>query len=204
MTLNELISWLNANQGAATVIGTLAAALLTGLGWTIAQSIRASAKAVATPAPTVPSTQSDPSRLDDLLEQKSIKVGVLDYPPMMTFTVDPSGLVHAAGIYPRLIAKIAEEECLAVEWIVLNWSDVIDAVKQDRVHMVASIFWTPKRSEHATFCSGMHRIGVTGIVRADETLITTHEDLKRADLKVGVVRGEIGWEYATDVLNLAF
>lgn len=204
MMLDQIVGWLNANPGAATVAAAVVAVVLSGVGWLVAQPFRASTKNLRPSAHQVAGRADSESGLDDVMDRKAIKVGVLDYPPLMTFTRDDRGSTTATGIYPRLISKFAKEEGIAVEWVVLNWSEIIDSVKQGRVHLVASVFWTPKRSEHATFCAMLHRIATTGIVRSDEARIETHEDLKRGDLKIGVVRGEIGWEYSIDMLNLAF
>jgi Bacterial extracellular solute-binding proteins, family 3 len=201
--LQHSLDWFNANQGVLAVLSIIIAIILPILGWLFVGS-----KNIGIEKRTATQKQLaqkvDESTLDEILATKRLKVGILDYPPLMSFKTSELGIVQASGIYPRILQKLADEEGLSLDWEVLLWSDITNAIKQGRVHVVASIFWTSRRSEHATFCGLMHRIGVTALVRSSEGRVKTHEDLKRQDIRIGLVRGEIGWEYASDMLNLGF
>lgn len=197
MTFDELVRWFNANAGAAQVIGPLAALLLSGAGWAVWQFvISRSAKARVVPA-------GSSTAFDRIFANREIRVGVLDYMPLMGFRRHGDEF-EGIGIYPRMLSRIAQDHGLSVDWYPINWSDILTAIDTGKIDVVASIFWTEKRSEVAAVCGKMHRIGVTALVLADDDRVKSHEDLQRSDLKIGVVRGEIGWEYAIDTLRLEF
>ncbi len=144
-----------------------------------------------------------PSALADIFAHKVIRVGVINVPPTVT-VIQNGEEIDADGIFPRLLKYIAEKEHLKIEWVPVSWSDIFEAVRTRKVHLVPSIYLTNKRAEHATFCSKILRVKITGVVRADETRILTHDDLRKPDIRIGIIRFESGWEYAVDRLNLAF
>jgi ABC-type amino acid transport substrate-binding protein len=197
--MTEIVAWLDVHSGTATILAVLLAGLLSGIGWFLGTHVFRGKKEV--PFSSATEGAIGKSRLAAILKSKKLRVALLDYPPLMSFVQEGDEAV-GRGIYPRMLNHIATDEGLEVEWSIINWSEITDVVEKNKVDVVASIFWTPRRSGHATFCGMMHRIGVTGVVRGDDDRIKSHEDLARDDIRIGTVRGEIGWEYAMDVLHL--
>lgn len=200
MDFGGAIQWLNENPGAAGIVAVLVAALITAVGWALREVLKDihARRAKASEG----ASEVELSTLQRIMASKRMRIGVLDYPPLMTFS-RTGETVDADGVFPRFLKHIANQEGLATEWVPLNWSELIEATKSGRVDMVASVFWTQRRSEQVSFCALLHRIGVTGVVREGETRINTHADLAHPEIRIGVVRGEIGWEYAIQCLSLA-
>ncbi|MBN8649301.1 MAG: transporter substrate-binding domain-containing protein, partial [Caulobacterales bacterium] len=201
MQLDNLIKWLNVNQGATNIIAVVIAAMLAGLGWVISGILKkpaANFKSIddSSTAETVTTT------LSKVMAKKEICLGVLEYPPLMSYKIKNDGSIEAFGIFPRLLSKIVSNSDIRIIWKALDWSSLMTALNEEEVDAICSIFLTPRRSEIASFCGLIHRIGVSGIVRFSENRIVTQKDLLNEEIKIVVVKGEIGWEYSRDVLNL--
>jgi len=66
--------------------------------------------------------------------------------------------------------------------------------------VVSGIFPTISRSFEVSFARPVMYVGLAGVVRADDSHVWTPESLQREGLRVAVVNGEVGHEYARKFL----
>lgn len=130
-----------------------------------------------------------------------LRVGCLWYPPFVEFTQEGE-TVLAKGLYPMMLEHISRQSGIHVEYQILRWDTAIEAVNENQVDIVACVLQSGKRRENCDFVGTLYRVGVGGVVRADQNKIRRHEDLANPDVRIAVTKGEIGWEYAERYLNL--
>jgi ABC-type amino acid transport substrate-binding protein len=138
--------------------------------------------------------------LADIRENGVLRVGCLWYPPFIEFTQQGEKVV-AKGLYPTMLDHVASQNGLHVEYQILRWDIAIEAINRRQVDVVACVLQSGKRRESCDFCGSLYRVGVGGVVRADQEKIKRHEDLTNPELRIAVTKGEIGWEYAERYLN---
>jgi hypothetical protein len=131
------------------------------------------------------SSRAAGTALSRIRNSRRLIAACISQPPLLDF-VDDGKQVSAAGLYARLAEEVAVLEGLTIEY----------------VGVVLCTFPTPERLRRVDFAALLHRIGVGVIVRTGPRCVTSVDDLKRADIHVGVVRGEVGWEYAKAFLKL--
>jgi ABC-type amino acid transport substrate-binding protein len=79
---------------------------------------------------------------------------------------------------------------------------MVDAIVSHQVDVVLCTFPTPDRLRRVDFAALLHRVGVGAVVRSKQGRVKSADDLKRPDIYVGVVKGEVGWEYSRAFLTL--
>lgn len=149
-----------------------------------------------------PTQASSPSDILANVRQRGVlRVGCLWYPPFVEFTQEGEKVV-AKGLYPTMLELIASQSGIRLEYHILRWDMAIEAVSHCQVDVVACVLQSGKRRAHCDFVGTLYRVGVGGVVRADQKKIKRHEDLTKPEVRIAVTKGEIGWEYAERYLRL--
>jgi ABC-type amino acid transport substrate-binding protein len=133
--------------------------------------------------------------------RKTLRVGCLWYPPFVEYT-QTEGNVTSSGLYPALLKQIARQENIEVHYKILKWDDAILAIENRDVDVVACVLNSKRRRESCNLIGTLYRVGVGGVVKANQKKINHASDLIRSDVRIAVTKGEIGWEYAERYLNL--
>ena len=141
-------------------------------------------------------SESDPGNciLTRILRNKVIKFAALHYPPLCEVVNVGEGK-RAAGLYGMILEKVAAKHELKLECEACSVREGIALVSAGRVDFVLSIFQTTERSKHVDFAACTHSVAVGGLMRAVDRTVSGISDLRRPDVNVAVVRGEIGYEF---------
>lgn len=138
--------------------------------------------------------------LEEIRKRKVARVGILHYPP---FTVCLGEADEApTGLYADLLRSFCISEGIAVEFMPIRFSSALAAVRDGQVDMVLSTFQTPRRSREVDFCTFMHSVSVSGVVRRTENRIKSQTDLMQHHLQFVVCKEEIGHEILEDHLRI--
>lgn len=130
-----------------------------------------------------------------------LRVGCLWYPPFVDYTTE-SGAVNAYGLYPTILASLATSEHVQISYSVLKWHEAIESLERREVDVVACVLKSAERRSRCDFAGTIFRVGVGAVVRRGQSKIKDHGDLARLDVSIAVTKGEIGWTYARDDLEL--
>lgn len=148
----------------------------------------------AVPAPVA-------SRLERIRKTGTLRCGVIHHPPL-SFIDYEGGRTTFGGYYVDLARRVGVEQGLEVEFVALDWGLLPTAMDEGGVDLVLSIFETRARLGYADFVAAFHKIGVSGVVRDSPTPIRDVSQLSDPNTRVGVVVGEVGWEYVVHELRL--
>lgn len=147
------------------------------------------------------SLQGSEDVLERVFASKVIRVGFFRYPPLID--VDASeDFTSPDGLYGEMLKLIASQEGLSLECVVLNTGDAIEAIEQQKVDLVLCIFRTDERSKKVDFSALLHTVKVGGLKLASESSIKAVGDLQQTDIRVAVIQGEIGHEWARVAMRI--
>lgn len=141
------------------------------------------------------------SRLELVRERQILRCGVINHPPLSSWDHD-GALTTFAGYYVELAREVGAREGLAIEFVAMDWGVLSTAFSELHVDIVLSIFETKARLQYADFVACMHKVGVSGVMRPDSVPLSSVSELSDPELRIGVVVGEVGWEFVTHELEL--
>jgi ABC-type amino acid transport substrate-binding protein len=147
---------------------------------------------------------SDPRRdqhIDVLVRiraERRVRIGIVHYPPFTSSIGDE----RESGLYVDLLRALCDSEGIEPVFVPIRFSGAVDAVCNDHVDMILSIFQTPRRSKMVDFCAFMHMVTVSGVVRRAEDRILSQSDLLQLPLRFVVCKEEIGHELLEDQLKV--
>ena len=128
---------------------------------------------------------------NEVFANKTIKVGYISYPP--GFIVDPN-TKEKSGIFNDVLAEIAKRNGLTIDYKVeVTWATMIEALKTDRVSLIANPVWSTKeRKENADFSKPVYFSPIGVYVRADDYRFDTDRTkLNDPKVKIAAVDGEV-------------
>ena len=140
--------------------------------------------------------------LEMIKTSRLLRVGCLWYPPFVEYKIGRES-VEASGFYPDILTALAKSQGIGVRFSVLKWHEAIDALERHDVDVVACVLKSAERRASCDFAGTVFRVGVGAVVQQAQTKIRDHGDLARDDVSIAVTKGEIGWTYATENLELA-
>lgn len=132
---------------------------------------------------------------------KVLRVGCLWYPPFVDYTID-GDVVNGYGLYPTILATLANSEQIKIKYSVLKWHEAISSIENGLVDVVACVLKSGERRKHGDFAGTIFRVGVGAVVKRGQSKIGDHGDLARPDVSIAVTKGEIGWTHATEDLGI--
>lgn len=142
-----------------------------------------------------------PKRMDRVRASGKLRCGVVNHPPLSAWRY-VKGSVEYTGYYPELARQVGRETDLDIEFCEMDWGVLPHAFTEHNLDLVLSIFDTTVRQEFADFAVALHKVGVGGVMSGDRPPLMDVSDLSKPDIRVGVVIGEVGWEYITRELRL--
>jgi polar amino acid transport system substrate-binding protein len=138
-----------------------------------------------------------------LFYNNSINVGFISYPP--GFIVDPN-TKEKSGIFNDILLEIAKRNNLLINYKEeVTWATMIEALKTDRVNLIANPVWaTPERKENADFSKPVYFSPIGVFVRADDNRFDTDRTkLNDPKIKIAAVDGEINYSIGKQDFPLA-
>ncbi|MBI5214611.1 MAG: transporter substrate-binding domain-containing protein [Ignavibacteriae bacterium] len=137
--------------------------------------------------------------------QWHLKVGIVDYPPFCTPKYEMEKIIDAEGLYPILLKKIIKsfnrEAKMKYSWELVNWDNLYRAITTD-FDILISVFATGYRTQLGRSCRTIHQVPICGLCKKSNTRIPdTIEALITDDrIKIGLLKGEIGYVWAEETL----
>lgn len=141
------------------------------------------------------------SRLEAIRSRGSLRVGVINHPPLSSWSKIGS-ITSFSGYYVELAREVGMAENVRMEFVPIDWGVLSSSFTNLNLDLVLSIFETRARLRFGDFVACLHKVGVSGVMRADSEKITDPSHLSDPHLRIGVVVGEVGWEYVTHELRL--
>lgn len=158
------------------------------------------------PEPQKGDKEPDPARImsrrQRITSEGVIRVGCIKHPPLADFEVDTYGDYIFSGLYVEMALELGRTSGLTVMFTPVDWSELKTSFTDLSLDLVLSVFESSGRREFADFVAAMHKVAVTGVVRSDDMRVHDISDLYDRNIRIAVVRGEIGWEYAFRELRL--
>lgn len=139
--------------------------------------------------------------LDQILSKRLINVGVFSNPPLVSVQRRNS-TIEVEGVYSDIMRAIATKYNIEVNWIALRVCDLENAIQSGEVECILFVFQTAVRAKYADFTAIIHSVNVNGVVRQDDNRIRSQVDLRKAEIRLVVCRGEIGHQFAQSTLQL--
>lgn len=130
---------------------------------------------------------------NEVFANNTIKVGYISYPP--GFIVNPN-TKEKSGIFNDLLVEIAKRNGLTIDYKEeVTWATMIEALKTDRVNLIANPVWaTKERKENADFSNPVYFSPIGVYVRADDNRFDADRSkLNDPSVKIAAVDGEINF-----------
>lgn len=134
--------------------------------------------------------------------RRPLRCGIVQHMPLVGFDMDAQRQVTPTGYYADLMNHVARSAGIQIEWIAVPWSTLTEAFSGLGCDVVLSVFEDTRRAKFGDFILPFFRIGLSGVVRADDERRWSSERLTAANTKVVVSRGEAAWHYVHDDLGL--
>lgn len=128
---------------------------------------------------------------NEVFSGKIIKVGYISYPP--GFIVNPN-TKEKSGIFNDVLVEIAKRNGLTIDYKEeVTWATMIEALKTDRVNLIANPVWaTKERKENADFSKPVYFSPIGVYVRADDSRFDADRTkLNDPSVKIAAVDGEV-------------
>jgi ABC-type amino acid transport substrate-binding protein len=134
------------------------------------------------------------SQLATIRQEHAIRVGWAPYAPYSS--LDPA-TKKPQGFYIDLVADMARESGLKVEWVETTWGTMISDLKAQKFQFMGSpVFRTIPRALEVAFTRPIDFFGYSAIVRKGDSRFKNIEDLDRSGVRIAVTQGEVGHEFA--------
>ena len=128
---------------------------------------------------------------NEVFNGKIIHVGYISYPP--GFIVNPN-TKEKSGIFNDVIVEIAKRNGLTIDYKEeVTWATMIEALKTDRVNLIANPVWaTKERKENADFSNPVYFSPIGVFVRADDNRFDADRSkINDPSIKIAAVDGEV-------------
>ena len=134
------------------------------------------------------------STFEKIKKAKTIKVGYIIYPPMVTKNPNTGKL---NGHFIATIKDIADQAGWKLKFIETDWSGFAAGLNSRRFDLsIAPTFTTIPRLTKVSFTQPLIYAGNSAIVRANDKRFTQITDFNNKEVTLAVTQGEAGHEYA--------
>lgn len=138
-----------------------------------------------------------PNKLQHIVQRGKLVAGWAPYAPYASANIkEPGG--RPEGYYIDLFERVASEAGLKVTWVETTWTTMISDLKADKFDvMAAPVFRTIPRSMEVAFTGSIDYFGLSAVVRAGDDRFKSLDDFNQTNVKISVVQGEVGEEFAS-------
>src|SRR5437879_15204 len=132
----------------------------------------------------LPGGPAGESVLDKIKRTGSLSACYIKYPP---FVIQDPQTGKLSGYFIDLMAAIAKEGNLAVDYEETNWGTMITALQSGKCDIIVSgVFPTILRTKEVTFTTPLLYVGLSGIARKNDNRFKTAADLTQKGLAIAV------------------
>jgi membrane-bound lytic murein transglycosylase MltF len=142
------------------------------------------------------------SRLKEVRERGQLVVGCTKHNDFFCNYTIENGHVVAVGLYPDLVREFAREQNLEIEFRAIRWSEIEHAFTRHNCDLVLHVLETRARAAIGDFTFRRYQMSIAGVVRSGNEDRFQPSDLRSDDVSIALVRGEAGWEYVSDDLEI--
>jgi membrane-bound lytic murein transglycosylase MltF len=142
------------------------------------------------------------SRLKEVRERGKLVVGCTKHNDFFCNYTIENGHVVAVGLYPDLVQEFAREQNLEIEFKAIRWSEIEHAFTRHGCDLVLHVLETRARATIGDFTFRRYQMSIAGVVRSGNEDRFQPSDLRSDDVSIALVRGEAGWEYVSDDLEI--
>ena len=140
------------------------------------------------------------SSFDELFPAKIVRVGLLSYPPYTEYKITEGKIEEAQGLFPSIVQRIFKASGIFVSYQPVLFPNLQNDLDSGSIDFVAGIFETYHRRSMGLFTKPIHLIGTSALANFKEPEIMHVRDLFADDIEIGVIQGEIGWEFIQQYL----
>jgi membrane-bound lytic murein transglycosylase MltF len=151
---------------------------------------------------SVTTSHSKVSRLQTVKDRGMLVVGCTKHNDLFCNYSEINGEVHAVGLYPDLARAFAAEHNLKLVFKPIRWSEIEHAFDRHGCDVVLHVLETLARGEIGDFVFRRYQMSIAGVVRAVDRDRYQPSDLHSPDVAIALVRGEAGWEFVSDDLQI--
>ena len=132
---------------------------------------------------------------------KKIVVGCIPFPPFMNFEKNGHDYKYS-GLFYEIFELIGELHEIKIVYKPIQNEESISALNEGKVDCVACLFKTFERAKNFDFASCFYTVSVGGVIRKNEERIKVQSDLVNPEIKVAVVKGEVGSEIVKETFKI--
>lgn len=132
---------------------------------------------------------------------KKIVVGCIPFPPFMNFERKGPDYVYS-GLFYEIFESIGETNNIKIEYKPIQNEESVSALNEGKVDCIACLFKTFERAKNFDFASCFYTVSVGGVIRKNEDRINVQSDLVDPEIKVAVVKGEVGSEIVKETFKI--
>jgi ABC-type amino acid transport substrate-binding protein len=141
------------------------------------------------------------SVVDEIRSTHKLRAAYVVYPP---FVMKDANSGKLSGYFIDLMSQIADAGQFSIDYQEATWGTMIAGLEGKRYDVVVSgIFPTIPRSFSADFGKPIMYIGLSGVAPSGQADQWTEARLQTPGLRVAVINGEVGYEYAKRYLTKA-
>lgn len=130
--------------------------------------------------------------LEKILATKKLKVGVIPFPPLASYTKTERREFVFQGLYIDAFRNVGERLGIIVEFIPVRNDRSLEMLQSQKVHVIACLIRTAERQNNACFPVVRHTISLNGVCRRGDDRFEAIGDLRNNDADIAAVKGEIG------------
>lgn len=136
--------------------------------------------------------------LSKVRADNKLRIGVIPFPPLAAYRRLSGKDVAYHGLYVDIFEDIALRTGIKVQFCPAPNDKAFALLNSGTVDAIACLLRTPERIRRADFAVLPHTISLNAVKRADDNRISSISDLRKHNLRVVAVKGEIGSEVITD------
>jgi ABC-type amino acid transport substrate-binding protein len=139
------------------------------------------------------SLTADARSLEEILDSKVLKVGVIPYD--VDIVKDPNSGEYK-GVFVEAIQFVCEEMKVECEFQEYTWQSFVGAIQAGQIDLsIATTYATIPRATAVLFTDPIYDLGYKAVTRKDETRFNSVQDINKAEIRIAVPQGtgQMAW-----------
>jgi ABC-type amino acid transport substrate-binding protein len=136
---------------------------------------------------------ADARSLDEILDSKTLKVGVIPYD--VDIIKDPNSGEYK-GVFVEAIRFVCAEMKVECQFQEYTWQSFVGAIQAGQIDLsIATTYATVPRATAVLFSDPIYDLGYKAVARKDDNRFAKVEDINKADVRVAVPQGtgQMAW-----------
>ena len=143
---------------------------------------------------SIPADTHAAGALEKIVKEKTFRIGYIPSPPG---AIKDPRTGEVSGYYVDAMRTISELMGVKPVFVEASWSTFVAGLQSGQFDLsIAATFATIPRALAVDFTRPIHYLGYSAVVRKGDTRFKTLADIDKPGIKVAVVQGAVGHEYA--------